>query len=243
MLFSSLEFLYIFLPLTVALYFLSPKKLKNLSLLLASIVFYAAGEPLYILLMLFCITTNYVFGFLCDRSRYSKRFCRISLVAAVAVNVALLFFFKYFDLIASSLPFLSALGIALPLGISFYTFQALSYTADVYMGKTRPASSFINFSAYVSLFPQLVAGPIVRYSDIDTQLLGREHSFSRAADGLRRFCAGLSKKVLLANPAGEMFERMTFLGESENTAFGAWLGIIFMPFRYILIFRATRIWQ
>ena len=231
MLFSSLEFLYIFLPLAVTLYFLTPRKLKNLTLLLVSIVFYAAGEPIYLFLMLFCIAANYVFGFLCDPSRHSRGFCRAALVLAVATNVFLLFFFKYFDFLASSVPFLSPLGIALPLGISFYTFQALSYVLDIYMSRTRPATSFINFSAYVSLFPQLVAGPIVRYSDIDEALHHRDHSFSRAADGLRRFSVGLSKKVLLANPAGEMFNRMTLLGESENTAFGAWLGIVFYAFQ------------
>ena len=231
MLFSSLEFLYIFLPLTVVLYFLTPRKLKNLTLLFVSIVFYAAGEPIYLFLMLFCIAANYVFGFLCDPSRHSRGFCRAALVLAVATNVSLLFFFKYFDFLASSVPFLSPLGIALPLGISFYTFQALSYVLEIYMGRTRPAKNFVNFSAYVSLFPQLVAGPIVRYSDIDEALHHREHSFSRAADGLRRFAVGLSKKVLLANPAGEMFSRMTLLGESENTAFGAWLGIVFYAFQ------------
>ncbi len=231
MLFSSLEFLYIFLPLTALLYFLTPKKLKNFTLLFVSIVFYAAGEPIYLFLMLFCIATNYLFGFLCDTSRHSKQFCRTALVLSVATNVSLLFFFKYFDFLASSIPFLSPLGIALPLGISFYTFQALSYVLDIYMGKTRPAKNLINFSAYVSLFPQLVAGPIVRYSDIDEALQHREHSFSRAADGLRRFSAGLAKKVLLANPAGEMFNRMALLGESENTVFGAWLGIVFYAFQ------------
>ena len=231
MLFSSLEFLYIFLPITVILYFISPRKLKNFTLLFVSLVFYAAGEPIYIFLMLFCIAANYIFGFLCDITRHSRRFCRTALVLAVATNVSLLFFFKYFDTLATSLPFLSPLGIALPLGISFYTFQALSYVADVYRGTTRPSQSFINFSTYVSLFPQLVAGPIVRYSDIDEALQCREHNFSRSADGLRRFSAGLSKKVLLANPAGEMFERMTLLGQSENTVFGAWLGICFYAFQ------------
>ena len=231
MLFSSLEFLYIFLPITVILYFISPRKLKNFSLLLASLVFYAAGEPIYIFLMLFCIATSYIFGFLCDGTRHSKRFCRISLVLAVATNVSLLFFFKYFDFLAASLPFLSPLGIALPLGISFYIFQALSYVADVYRAETRPANSFVDFAAYLSLFPQLVAGPIVRYSDVNEALHHREHNFSRSADGLRRFSAGLSKKVLLANPAGEMFSRMTLLGESENTVFGAWLGIFFYAFQ------------
>ncbi len=231
MLFSSLEFLYIFLPITVALYFLSPRKLRNFTLLFVSLVFYAAGEPICLFLMLFCIAASYLFGFLCDGTRHSKRFCRISLVLAVATNVSLLFFFKYFDFLAASLSFLSPLGIALPLGISFYTFQALSYVADVYRGGTRPAKSFVDFAAYVSLFPQLVAGPIVRYSDIDEALHHREHNFSRSADGLRRFSAGLSKKVLLANPAGEMFSRMTLLGESENTVFGAWLGIVFYAFQ------------
>ena len=231
MLFSSLEFLYIFLPLTVVLYFLSPQRLKNTTLLLASLIFYAAGEPIYLFLMLFCIAINYIFGFLCDRERHRERFCKTALVIAIATNTAILFFFKYFDFLADSVPFLSPIGIALPLGISFYTFQALSYVADVYKGETRPAHSILNFSTYLSLFPQLVAGPIVRYSDIDEALTQREHNFSRAADGLRRFSVGLAKKVLLANPAGEMFERMALLGESENTVFGAWLGIVFYAFQ------------
>ena len=231
MLFSSLEFLYIFLPLTVILYFLSPGKLKNATLLLASLIFYAAGEPIYLFLMLFCIVINYAFGFLCDRDRHSERFCKTALALAVAANIAILFFFKYFDFLASSLPLLSPLGIALPLGISFYTFQALSYVADVYKGETRPARSLLNFSTYLSLFPQLVAGPIVRYSDIEAALTQRKHGFSRAAEGIRRFSSGLAKKVLLANPAGEMFHRMMILGERENTAFGAWLGIVFYAFQ------------
>ncbi len=231
MLFSSLEFLYIFVPITVSVYFLTPKRFKNITLLVASLIFYAVGEPIYLFLMLTVIAANFFFGFLVDRKNHSPTFCKIALAAAVSTNILLLGFFKYYDPIAKALSFLSPLGIALPLGISFYSFQALSYVIDVYRGDVKRARSIIKFSTYVSLFPQLVAGPIVRYSEVDEALSDRQHSFSQAADGVKRFLAGLSKKVLLANVAGEMFERMCLVGRADNTVFGAWLGILFFAFQ------------
>lgn len=231
MLFSSLEFLYVFLPITVLVYFLAPRRIKNSVLLGASLLFYAVGEPVYLFLMLTVIAANFLFGFLVDKWRHSKKVCKITLASAVATNILLLGFFKYYDPMATAIPFLSPLGIALPLGISFYSFQALSYVVDVYRKDVRRASSILKFSTYVSFFPQLVAGPIVRYSDVDEALDKRNHSFSLAADGLRRFLAGLSKKVLLANVAGEMFERMCLMGRYDNTVFGAWLGILFFAFQ------------
>jgi len=231
MLFSSLEFLYIFLPITVSVYFLTPRKAKNAALLVASLLFYAVGEPIYLFLMLAVIGTNFLFGFLVDKEKHSLTFCKIALTAAVSTNILLLGFFKYYEPVANALPFLSPLGIALPLGISFYSFQALSYVIDVYRGDVDRAKSIIKFSTYVSLFPQLVAGPIVRYSDVDEALESRAHSFSRAADGAKRFLVGLSKKVLLANTAGEMWERMCLVGREDNTVFGAWLGIVFFAFQ------------
>ena len=232
MLFSSLEFLYIFLPITVSLYFLTPRKFKNITLLVASLIFYAVGEPIYLFLMLFVITANFAFGFLVDREKYSPTFCKISLAAAVSTNILLLGFFKYYDPIAKALPFLSPLGIALPLGISFYSFQALSYVVDVYKGEVKKSRSIIKFSTYVSLFPQLVAGPIVRYSEVGEALDGRSHDFSRAADGAKRFLIGLSKKVLLANVAGEMFERMCLVGKTDNTKFHINLIARIVSYRY-----------
>ena len=231
MLFSSLEFLYIFLPITVSVYFLTPKRFKNVTLLVSSLLFYAVGEPIYLFLMLAVIASCFFFGYLVDKERHSPAFCKTSLVAAVATVLMLLGFFKYFDPVASTLPFLSPLGIALPLGISFYSFQALSYVIDVYRGEVKRAPSIVDFGTYVSLFPQLVAGPIVKYSEIDLALSEREHSFSLAADGIRRFLIGLSKKVLLANTAGEMWERMCLVGKYDNTVFGAWLGILFFAFQ------------
>ncbi|MBR2387897.1 MAG: MBOAT family protein [Clostridia bacterium] len=231
MLFSSLEFLYIFLPITVSVYFLTPRKSKNTALLVASLLFYAVGEPIYLFLMLAVIGVNFLFGFLVDKEKHSLTFCKIALTAAVSTNILLLGFFKYYEPVANALPFLSPLGIALPLGISFYSFQALSYVIDVYRGDVKIAHSIIKFSTYVSLFPQLVAGPIVRYREVDEALESRAHSFSRAADGAKRFLVGLSKKVLLANTAGEMWERMCLVGREDNTVFGAWLGIVFFAFQ------------
>ena len=195
MLFSSLEFLYVFLPLTLFLYFLSPRRLKNLTLLLFSLLFYAYGEPIYVFLMIATIAANYLFGrFLC---RWSCR--RALLCAAVALNVGLLFFFKYAGVL---FPILGS--IPLPVGISFSTFQALSYVADVYRGEVAASKSPVAFGAYITMFPQLIAGPIVRYSDVERQLRDRIHTSERIASGIATFTAGLSKKVLLANPAGAL---------------------------------------
>ncbi|MBQ8720714.1 MAG: MBOAT family protein [Clostridia bacterium] len=201
MLFSSLEFLYLFLPVSVGGYFLCPRRLKNLWLFAVSLVFYAFGEPVYVLLMLFTVLCDYLFGLRLERGKRKK----LILWCAVALNLALLGFFKYYDLFAS-LVGLPELNIPLPIGISFYTFQALSYVVDVYRGQVRAERSFVSFGAYVSLFPQLIAGPIVKYSDVSRELSDRRHSVSDAAEGIARFCVGLSKKVLLANGAGELSE-------------------------------------
>ena len=231
MLFSSLEFLYLFLPWTVLVYFAVPRKAKNAVLLAASLLFYAVGEPKYLFLMLAVTVANFIFGRLADTSCHSRRFCRAALVSAVVFNLSALFFFKYFDFTASQLGIFEPLGLALPIGISFYVFQALSYVADVYRGDVTPSCNIINFSAYVSFFPQLIAGPIVRYSDVDSALRERKHDFSGAADGVRRFCAGLSKKVLLANRAGAVWERLASLPEGEISTASVWLGAIFYAFQ------------
>ena len=230
MLFSSLEFLYLFLPWTVLVYFAVPRKAKNAVLLFASLLFYAVGEPKYLFLMLTVTVANFIFGRLADNERHSRRFCRTALIFAVIFNISALFFFKYFDFAASLLGF-SPLGLALPIGISFYIFQALSYVADVYRGDVTPSRSIVDFSAYVSFFPQLIAGPIVRYSDVDNALRCRKHDFGNAAEGLRRFCAGLSKKVLLANRAGAVWERLSALPEGEISTATVWLGALFYAFQ------------
>ncbi len=224
MLFSSLEFLYFFLPLSVLLYFLCPLRWRNLLLLLLSLLFYGFGEPLYVFLMLFTISADYAFGLFIERSRKGKR---AWLVTAVIFNLSLLGFFKYYDL-AASLVKLPTLGISLPIGISFYTFQALSYVIDVYRKEVAAQKSFVAFGTYVSLYPQLIAGPIVRYKDIDRELLSRKHSIRGVADGIAAFCAGLAKKTLLANQAGALAN--VLLTEKRSVA-GVWLGLLLYAFQ------------
>ncbi len=224
MLFSSLEFLYGFLPLTLALYFAVPKGWKNPLLLAVSLIFYAWGEPKFLPLMLLVILADFTFGLLISRSRRP----RVWLWTAIVSNLALLGFFKYFDFTLSLLG-LSPLGILLPIGISFYIFQSLSYVIDVYRRETPPQASLVAFGTYVSLFPQLIAGPIVRYCDIDRELSDRTHSVTDAADGVARFCVGLSKKVLLANTAGEW--RQSLLSDTlPQTLAGNWLWVLLFAF-------------
>lgn len=214
MLFSSLEFLYLFLPIAVGGYFLCPRRLKNLWLFGVSLFFYAFGEPLYVFLMLFTVLCDYLFGLWVE-----KRRSRGLLFFAVAFNLGLLGFFKYFGLLASLFG-LPDPNIPLPIGISFYTFQALSYVIDVYRGSVRAERSFVSFGAYVSLFPQLIAGPIVKYSDVAAELKERRHSFGDIAEGIGRFCVGLAKKVLLANGAGALSEEFFSSGNALAVLFG-----------------------
>ena len=208
MLFSSIPFLYYFLPGVLILYFLVPKALKNTVLLLTSLFFYAWGEPVYVLLMGAGILSGYVSGLLIERFR-GKCASRVFLAISVTVSLGLLAYFKYADFFIESfrtvtgLP-LSLLHIALPIGISFYTFQTMSYTIDVYRGDTAAQRNLIHLATYVALFPQLIAGPIVRYTDVAQQLSQRTHTLSRTASGIRVFVLGLGKKILLANTLGEL---------------------------------------
>lgn len=219
MLFSSIPFLYYFLPVVLLLYFLTPRVLKNSVLLLASLVFYAWGEPRYIILMLATVGLGYIFGILIEKFR-GKPLSKLFLLLSVAFDLGALGYFKYADFFIDnfnratglSIPFLH---IALPIGISFYTFQILSYTIDVYRGTVKAQKNPINLATYVALFPQLIAGPIVRYSDIETQLIKREHSFEKTSAGIRRFIIGLSKKVILANTLGELCEAFAQSGEKS----------------------------
>ena len=201
MVFSSIPFLYYFLPAVLAVYFLTPRKGKNAVLLLASLIFYGWGELRLLPLMVFTILLCYVCGLGIERSRSRKK---LWLLASIVISVGLLGVFKYADFFIGSLNAVTGLKIplphlALPVGISFYTFQCLSYTIDVYRGSVPAQKSLINFGAYVALFPQLIAGPIVRYADIARELEHREHSWDNAAAGLRRFLVGLGKKVILAD--------------------------------------------
>ena len=231
MLFSSLEFLYLYLPLTLLLYFTLPVRWRNAVLLSVSLVFYGWGEPVYLLLMIFTIAVDYAAGLLIERAHRRARWQKAILIAAIGINLALLAFFKYADFILDNLraiPALAALprlDVPLPIGISFYTFQALSYVIDVYRREVRAQRSAVAFGAYVTLFPQLIAGPIVRYSDVAEQLGSRSHSVTAAASGLKTFLCGLSKKVLLANAAGEVWASLRDTPTPMLSTVGAWLGI------------------
>ena len=207
MLFSSIPFAFYFLPAVLALYFAVPFRFKNAVLLVFSLVFYAWGEPGYLLLMAVSILLGWLFGLLIGKYRGTAR-ARLFLVLSVAVSLGLLGWFKYADFAVNTL---NALGlnlplphVALPIGISFYTFQILSYTIDVYRGDALPQRSLVDFGAYVSMFPQLIAGPIVRYSDVARQLKHRTHSLEKASLGVRRLLIGLGKKVLIANQLGQL---------------------------------------
>lgn len=225
MLFSSIPFLYYFLPVVLLLYFRVPRKGKNVVLLLASLFFYAWGEPKYILLMVTAIVSGYAFAFLIERFRgtgWSKVFC----VMSVTVSLAMLMFFKYADFFISNFNTATGLSvpllkIALPIGISFYTFQILGYTIDVYRGKTGAQRNIIQFGTYVAMFPQLIAGPIVRYTDLEKQLSERSHSFERTALGIRRFLVGLGKKIMIANSLGELCE--IFRASNDKSVLFYWL--------------------
>lgn len=215
MLFSSITFLYYFLPWALLFYFLSGRY-KNLALLLSSLVFYAWGEPTYVFLMVFLTGIGYIFGILTEKYRESvwkKYLVGISLGAALFI----LGYFKYADFIVENLAKITGSswklpGVVLPIGISFYTFQMISYVIDVGRGQ-RAQKNFISLAAYIAMFPQLVAGPIVRYSHIEGQLEGRIHSWDKIAGGMMRFVVGLSKKVLIANSLGELVQNLTEFGQ------------------------------
>ena len=229
MLFSSLEFIYLFLPLTLFLYFLSPWRAKNYVLLVVSLVFYGIAQPSLLPLMLGVSLANYIFGLLIYRAKSEKR-ADIYTWLAVLLNAGVLFVFKYFGLFVRLLD-LPIDAPPLPTGISFYTFQALSYVIDVRRRAAEVQKNPLLFTTYVTLFPQLVAGPIVRYSEIDGELKKRRHTVERVASGARLFCIGLSKKVLLANPAGECWKRMARYSGENGTVLGAWLGVVFFAFQ------------
>lgn len=239
MVFSSLEFLLLFLTVTLLIYFTVPLKIRNIVLLAVSLIFYGWGEPVYVFLMIFTIAVDYVFGLLVERGlkKENKKFAKNSMIAAIVINLAILGFFKYYDFFISNLALIPAfsklkpLGLDLPIGISFYTFQALSYVIDVYRKDTGAQHNVAAFGAYVTLYPQLIAGPIVRYKDVDDQLTQREHSIPLFAAGVRTFIAGMGKKILLANMAGQLWETIKQTPSNSRTVVGAWLGIILYTFQ------------
>lgn len=225
MVFSSLLFLTRFLPCVLLIYFMIPGCMKNiwknLALFVCSLVFYAWGEPVYIWLMLFSTVVDYVnggfAGYFVEKDR--RDIARVFLVLSVVINLSLLAVFKYTG------------KYALPIGISFYTFQSMSYTIDVYRGKAKAEKNIINFGAYISLFPQLIAGPIVRFTDIAVQLRERKGDLNRIRYGVVRFACGLGKKVLLANQAGAIFQTVTGYSAAQMTTLAAWFGILAFMFQ------------
>ncbi len=209
MLFSSVTFLYAFLPLTLAVYFLVPRRARNAVLLFASLVFYAFGEPIYVVLLLASSVNDFLWSLLIERYRGRPRRTRLFLICALVVDLGLLGFFKYADFLIGTVNALFGTripltGVPLPIGISFYTFQTMSYTIDVYQGRTRAQRDLLTFATFVCLFPQLIAGPIVRYTDVAAELSERRTRLEDVALGLRRFVVGLGKKVLLANQFGQL---------------------------------------
>jgi alginate O-acetyltransferase complex protein AlgI len=229
MVFSSPIFLFVFLPLTLGLYYLLPRSAKNGFLLLASLVFYAWGEIFFVLVMLASIAFNYIFGRLIGTAEPSRK--RGYLVAGVVANLSLLAYFKYANFIVDNLQQLGWLAgvdwsdVHLPLGISFFTFQAMSYLVDVYRGENRAQKSLVNVALYIALFPQLIAGPIVRYHDIARQIRKRTIDLLLVNSGLQRFVYGLAKKVLIANPLGLVADEVFALSGGDLTTGTAWLGI------------------
>ncbi|MBQ3072023.1 MAG: MBOAT family protein, partial [Oscillospiraceae bacterium] len=221
MLFSSIPFLFYFLPCVALLYIATPKRLKNLTLLVGSLVFYAWGEPRLVLLMLLTVFFGYVLGLLTEKYPQHKK---LFLWLALAVGLGFLGYFKYVDFFIENFNAVTGLSIpllkvTLPIGISFYTFQLISYNIDVYRGTVPAQRNFIDLAAYISLFPQLIAGPIVRYSDVALQLRERTHSIDKIAVGIRRFIIGLSKKVLIANVLGEVCESFKASGDKSVVFF------------------------
>ena len=233
MLFSSLVFLFTFLPITLLVYYLVPRKVKNVVLLIASLIFYAWGEPVYIFLMLISILFNYFCGM--DIALKAGRKSQVrSLIFTIVVNLFILGFFKYYGFIVTNLnailPFyIPYRKLELPIGISFYTFQTLSYIIDVYRGNVDVQVNLIDFGTYVTMFPQLIAGPIVQYADVERQLRERKESLTKFGYGAWFFVMGLAKKVLLANTIGSIYENIAAMdGMSVVTA---WLGCLAYTFQ------------
>lgn len=231
MIFSSLIFLYVFLPLTLILYYFLPKKFRNFLILIASLVFYGWGEPTYIFLMLISIFIEYIGAIYIEKFRKNKEKSRAILITVLVINVCALFFFKYYVFLIDNINLIFNIDLKikqlpLPLGISFYTFQLMSYVIDVYKNEIKVQKNFINFAAYVTMFPQLVAGPIVQYSTIEKQLTCRKETIEKFGIGVERFVIGLGKKVIIANNMGLIWNEVNKIPSNEISILTSWLGII-----------------
>ena len=224
------------MPIVLALYYLTPKRFRNVTLFAVDLVFYAWGEPVFVILMMVSIIINYIAGILLGKFRERKALSKWILIADVAVNLGLLGFFKYAGFIGETLnvvlPFLNlpVIEVALPIGISFYTFQTMSYTIDVYRNTVKVQKNLIAFGTYVSLFPQLIAGPIVRYEDVASQMMDRRENLEQFTKGVKLFLVGLAKKILIANEMGCLWDTIRN-SAGESGALGAWVGIIAYTFQ------------
>ena len=232
MVFSSPVFLFAYLPLTLAVYYLTPLRGRNLALFLLSLVFYGWDKPIYIPVMLFSVTVSYLCGFPIGKYRDRDRHrARVWLVVSLVLNLSVLMFFKYTNFIIENLRLIPPLAgvlhplewLELPIGISFYTFQIMSYSIDLYRGENETQRSYIAFGTYVALFPQLIAGPIVRYRDVDRQLLSRTHTVDRFASGVRRFAVGFGKKILLGDALAAVYAYLSTAADFEFTVLSGWL--------------------
>lgn len=232
MVFSSLLFLFRFLPIMLLLYFAAPKRFRNGVLFIGSLIFYGWGEPVYITLLLFSTAVDYIHGRLVWRFRNEGRFraAKWTVASSAVMNLGLLGVFKYADFLINAVgqvvkTDLPVLGLGLPIGISFYTFQTMSYTIDIYRGEAWPQNNIIDFGAYISMFPQLIAGPIVRYHTIAQELRERTEDYAGFSRGVFLFSAGLGKKVLLANNVGALWSEISGIPAGERTVLMMWLGI------------------
>ena len=225
--FSSIIFLFIYLPAVLLIYYITPRKGRNLFLFVVNLIFYGWGEPKLVVLMLISTLVNYVSGFLIGKMKNedgsNKKSAKLVLIISVIVNIGLLGYFKYAGFIGNVLHFQVG-EIPLPIGISFYTFQTMSYTIDVYRGDAHMQKDFITFGTYVSLFPQLIAGPIVRYKDVEDQLMTRKENLPQFTSGVKTFMIGLCKKVLLANQMGKLWGNLR--ADTQAGILGSWVGII-----------------
>lgn len=230
MVFSSLIFLFRFMPMALIIYFISPRKVKNLTLFLISIIFYFLGEPNYFFIILLSVFVDYFLSLAIERYRNKKYLPKIFLCFSISFNLGVLFLFKYMNFFINSINLffgfnIKILEIVLPLGISFYTFQTMTYTIDVFKNKISAEKNIIDFALYVSLFPQLIAGPIVKYTDINKELKNRELSLDNIDYGVTLFIIGLTFKVFIANNIGGLYEDALDLGFSNISMIFAWLGI------------------
>jgi len=238
MVFSSINFLYYFLPLTLIIYFITPNKLKNLVLLFISLIFYAYGEPIYIILMIVSIVISYTFALLIEKTS-NKKHQKLLLTLALIIHLGMLGYFKYLDFFITNINLLftsniNLINIALPIGISFYTFQSISYIVDVYKNETKAIKNIITLATYIALFPQLVAGPIIKLKTIEKELKERKSTFNDISIGIRKFIIGLSKKVILANSLGLVIE--IFLKYENKTFLFYWIYAICFTMQIYLDF-------